>query len=148
LAQDRPISGIPLRLGEDGWHSWSPDREATNDEGWSELRAKEVVTAYTLLKEVKAGGPEVPPVLALTHDARRWTGCFWPEGQSLLPSVDFMLFRGPAGELRGVQQSRLRSELPHLFQRSSDWPPLWQAPHPPSRSELEGFETTSLQEGA
>lgn len=148
LKEDRPISGIPLRHDGSRWETYAPDLDHDGLAGWSELRTLEVRAAYDLQRELHEGEETLPPVLSLPHLSRLCTGCFWPAEPALLPSVDFLLFRGPEGELRGYPQAALRKQFPELLVRSEAWPPLWHAARAPNRKELDRLSAVELFEAA
>ena len=149
LNEERPISGIPIRHDGQAWASWTPDTRYPELTGWSELRAREIGSAYELQRDLLSDenrhpsqNPSVIPVPV--GDLIR-TGCFWPsQGTPLIPAVDLVLFGDDKTGLRAVPLAAIREHLPHLLERTDAWPPRWRALRCPTTDELDNLESTRV----
>lgn len=137
---DRPISAIPVRLEDSEWVSYAPDHEYPNQTGWAAMRAAEIEAAYSLQASLQkpdsSTASALVSVVPIDDGGHTRTGCFWPAGAPLLPSVDYVLLDEGPGPVPAIPLTTVQQQLPHLLERTDAWPPRWRALRRPTEDEL------------
>jgi hypothetical protein len=111
LNQPRPISTVALRLEDDGWQSWLPQRGTPAFTPFHELRLRTLGAEYNDQKELldqshQASGTDVY-VAQFSAVQKQATGrvtsyAVWSEGlETLLPETDDLLFLRPSEQGEG-----------------------------------------------
>ena len=138
LADHRPLCAIPMRLVDDEWESWMPERDDPLYQKFKLLAIKSLGKEYGAQKELldklheQAGeGEYIAEYNAIKHDAHgHQSYCVWTEGiDSLLPQADRVFFGrvnldGDDGKPLGTMEwEQVQAEFGDLMEPLDVYPP-------------------------